>query len=164
MISFIVAMDKNNIIGNSESNDMPWHLPNDLQYFKTTTSGHTIIMGRKTFASLGRVLPNRDHIVLTKKEPDVPEEVDVYHDIDDVIALAKNYPDEEWFVIGGGTIFEQFFEHADRLYVTMIEESFSGDVYFPTISSEEWQEVSRKKGLRDEKNPYDYYYTIYERK
>lgn len=164
MISFIVAMDKNNIIGNSESNDMPWHLPNDLQYFKTTTSGHTIIMGRKTFASLGRVLPNRDHIVLTKKEPDVPEEVDVYHDIDDVIALAKNYPDEEWFVIGGGTIFEQFFEHADRLYVTIIEESFSGDVYFPTISSEEWQEVSRKKGLRDEKNPYDYYYTIYERK
>lgn len=164
MISFIVAMDKNNIIGNSESNDMPWHLPNDLQYFKTTTSGHTIIMGRKTFASLGRVLPNRDHIVLTKKEPDVPEEVDVYHDIDDVIALAKNYPDEEWFVIGGGTIFEQFFEHADRLYVTMIEESFSGDVYFPTISSEEWQEVSRKKGLRDEKNPYDYYHTIYERK
>lgn len=163
MISFIVAMDKNNVIGNKENNQMPWHLPKDLQYFKTKTSGNTIVMGRKTFESLGRVLPNRKHVVLTTKELNLPEEVEVVHHIDDVLAIAEEQKDKELFIIGGGTIFEQFLEYADRLYVTIIEERFSGDVHFPTISSKEWKEVSREKGTKDEKNPYDYYFTQYER-
>lgn len=157
-------MDRNHVIGNKATNQMPWHLPNDLQYFKTRTSGHTIVMGRKTFESLGRILPNRKHVVLTTKELDLPEEVEVVRHFDEVLTLQKEHPDEELFIIGGGTIFEQFLDHADRLYVTIIDEAFSGDVYFPSISSQDWVEVNREKGKRDEKNPYDYYFIQYDRK
>ncbi len=164
MISFIVAMDKNNVIGIKNDNTMPWHLPKDLRYFKERTTGHTIIMGRKTFESLGRVLPNRKHVVLTRNDLTLPEEVDIVHDMSEVVQLAKEQPDNELFIIGGGTIFEQFLDYADKLYVTIIDEIFSGDVYFPTISSDEWEEISREKGERDEKNPYDYYFVQYARK
>src|SRR5690625_2906341 len=101
MISFIVSMDKNNVIGSN--NELPWHLPKDLQFFKETTIGHTIVMGRKTFESIGRVLPERNHIILTKNEKlSFPNEVEVFHNIEDVIKLSKELGDEELFVIGGG--------------------------------------------------------------
>jgi len=164
MLSFIVAMDKNNVIGQKDKNRMPWHLPKDLQYFKERTSGHTIVMGRKTFESLGRILPNRKHIVLTRSNHNFPEEVKVFHDFSKVITLNNQYPDEELFVIGGGSIYKQFLPYADKLYVTIIDEVFEGDVHFPTISSDEWIEISRKKGPKDERNPYDYYFTEYVRK
>ena len=160
MISIIVAMGKNNVIG--YENKMPWHLPRDLQYFKEKTTGHTIVMGRKTFESLGRVLPNRKHVVLTRREIDFPEEVAVINDIQKVIDLSSDL-EEELFVIGGGNIYDQFLPYADRLYVTLIEEEFKGDVYFPTIPLDEFKEVSREKGIKDERNQYDYYFIQYDR-
>lgn len=161
MISFIVAMDKNNVIG--QKNDMPWHLPRDLKFFKEKTTGHTIVMGRKTFESIGRVLPNRKHIVITRDGSNLPEEVEVFDDIKKVIDLATK-TDEEIFVIGGGDIFKQLLPYADRLYVTFIDESFKGDVYFPEIPRDQFVEVSKVKGINDEKNPYDYYFIEYERR
>lgn len=161
MISFIVAMDKNNVIG--QKNDMPWHLPRDLKFFKEKTTGHTIVMGRKTFESIGRVLPNRKHIVITRDGSNLPEEVEIFDDIKKVIDLATK-TDEEIFVIGGGDIFKQLLPYADRLYVTFIDESFKGDVYFPEIPRDQFVEVSKVKGIKDEKNPYDYYFIEYERK
>src|SRR5699024_1501006 len=101
MLSFIVAMDNNNGIG--FQNGMPWHLPNDFKFFKEKTTGHTIIMGRKTFQSIGRVLPNRHHIILTRQEVEVPEGVEVARDIEKVIEQYK-HSEEEVFIIGGGHI------------------------------------------------------------
>src|SRR5699024_12852626 len=115
MISFIFAMDKNNGIG--FNNGMPWYLPNDFKFFKETTTGHTIIMGRKTFESIGRVLPNRKHIVLSRHEGDYPEEVELVHDVDVLMDRYEN-DEEEVFIIGGGRIFEKCLPYADRLYVT----------------------------------------------
>ncbi len=161
MISFIVAMDCNHVIG--FNNQMPWHLPNDLKFFKETTTGHTIVMGRKTFESIGRILPNRKHIVLTKSNNNFPDEVEVVQDIESIIQLSESN-DEELFVIGGGNIFKQLLPYADKLYVTLINETFEGDVFFPDISMEEWEEVSKEKGIQDERNPYEYYFIQYVRK
>lgn len=163
MLSCIVAMDKNNIIGIKDENKMPWHLPRDLQYFKEQTSGHTIVMGRKTFESLGRVLPNRKHIVITTSDTSFPDEVDVIHHITDLIEISKRQ-DEEIFIIGGGSIYKQLLPYIDKLYVTMIDEAFTGDVNFPEIDHKIWTEISREKGLKDERNPYDYYFVQYMRK
>jgi len=162
MLSLIVAMDKNRVIG--YKNDMPWHLPNDLRYFKERTTGHTIIMGRKTFDSLGRVLPNRKHLVLTRSERQFPEGVEAFHDIDDVLQYVNNNTDEEIFVIGGGQLFKMMLPHVDKMYITEIDEEFAGDVYFPSFKDAEWELTSKEKGPKDEQNPYDYYYLVYERK
>lgn len=161
MISFIVAMDKNNVIG--YQNKLPWHIPNDLRFFKETTMGHTIVMGRKTFESIGRVLPKRKHIVLTTSKKSFPEGVEVVSNIEEIIQLSKK-SEEELFVIGGGVIFKQMLYYADRLYVTVIDESFPGDVYFPEISMDDWIETSKEKGVKNEANPYDYYFIQYDRK
>lgn len=163
MISLLVAMDRNHVIG--YDNDMPWHLPKDLQYFKEKTMGHKIIMGRKTFESIGRVLPKREHIVLTtNREASFPQEVTVIHDINEIKDMKKRYMDEELFVIGGGVIFEQILPSADRMYITFIDQTFDGDVYFPQFNQEEWILTSKVKGEKDEKNPYDYYFLQYDRK
>lgn len=161
MISLIVAMDKNRVIG--YENDMPWHLPNDLKYFKKRTTGHTIVMGRKTFDSLGRVLPNRKHIVLTRGDTKFPEEVEVIHDIKAIKQYAAANPEEELFVIGGGHLFEQILADADRIYLTVIDEAFKGDVFFPEISPEEWNEVSKVEGIRDENNIHDHIFYEFDR-
>src|SRR5690625_2976121 len=155
MITFIVAMDNNRVIG--FNNDMPWHLPRDLQYFKKRTLGHTIIMGRKTFDSLGRVLPNRQHIVLTRQHLQLPDEVEVINDIKDIITMASK-TDDELFIIGGGNLFTQLLPYADRMYITKIDATFDGDVFFPDFDEKEWEIVSNEKGIRDENNPYDYYF------
>lgn len=166
MLSIIAAMDKNNVIGRSDKNDMPWHLPNDLQHFKRKTIGHTIIMGRKTFESLGRVLPDRTHVVLTRTKYDAPDEVIVFHDIDELLRFIdeKKRQNEELFVIGGGNLFKQLMPYVDRMYITRIDESFAGDVTFPSFDETEWKKVTCEKGVKDTKNPYDYYFLTYERK
>lgn len=161
MLSFIVAMDQNNAIG--YQNKMPWYLPNDFKFFKETTIGHTIIMGRKTFESIGRVLPDRKHIVVSKQANDFPAEVEAVTDLSVIAERYKN-TDEEVFIIGGGNIFKQLMDQADRLYVTRIMESFQGDVFFPEINKDTWAETSCEKGLKDDKNPYDYYFIQYDRK
>lgn len=162
MLSIIVAKSKNNVIG--KDNKLIWHLPEDLKRFKTLTTGKTIIMGRKTFESLGRVLPNRKHVVLTKNlEFTVDNEmVEVVHELQDL----KKYIDspEECFVIGGGIIYNMLMPYANKIYATVINENFDGDTYFPVINENEWKIEKIEQGLKNEDNPYDYEYVDYIRK
>ncbi|MFD1040045.1 dihydrofolate reductase [Virgibacillus byunsanensis] len=163
MISLLVAMDRNHVIG--LDNDLPWHLPKDLKFFKQMTTGQTIIMGRKTYESMGRALPNRKNIVITSRSEGVfPEEVEVFNDIKAVQELNQANPDKEYFVIGGANIIKQVLSFANRMYITWIDHDFEGDTYFPNFSKEEWNLTSNEKGERDEKNPYDYYFLQYDRK
>ncbi len=162
MLSIIVAVAKNNVIG--KDNKLIWHLPEDLKRFKRLTTGHNIIMGRKTFESLGRVLPNRKHIILCNDaELNIEDEnVEV---LDDVSKLEKYInSDEENFVIGGASIYKLLLPKAEKLYITEINQEFEGDVYFPKIKEEDWKVVEREQGLKDEKNPYDYEYVTYVKK
>lgn len=162
MISFLVAMDQNNVIG--YNNDIPWHLPRDLRFFRELTTGHTIIMGRKTYDSIGKPLPNRRNVVITRQNVELPDEVEVIHDLNTLYEWHKENPHEELFVIGGGNIFKQVLPHADRMYITLIEDTFEGDTYFPDFPEEEWTLTEKEKGEKDEKNPYDYYFLQYDRK
>lgn len=162
MISIIVAVAKNNVIG--KNNQLIWHLPEDLKRFKELTTGHTILMGKNTFISLGRVLPNRKHIVLYDKDDlEIDDEnVELVHSLDDFIKYKDS--DEEVFVIGGAMVYRQMIEYADKLYITEINKEFDGDVYFPVVDKNIWKEIQRTKGKRDEKNNLDYDFVIYEKK
>ncbi|PWA13263.1 dihydrofolate reductase [Pueribacillus theae] len=159
MISFLVAMDKNRLIG--KDNDLPWRLPADLAFFKKKTTGNTIIMGRKTYASIGRPLPNRRNVILTRDKNFNAEGCIIVHTVEDAIASIQ--PNEEGFVIGGAEIFPQFLPYADKMYITFINEEFDGDTYFPEIDMEKWQLVSREKGIKNDKNPYDYEFLCYKK-
>ena len=162
MLSTIVAIANGNVIG--KDNKLIWHLPEDLKRFKQITTGKNIIMGRKTFESLGRVLPNRKHIILCNDmEMDIDNEnVEI---LDDISKLDKYInSDEENFVIGGATIYKLLMPYVNKLYITKINEDFVGDVYFPEIKEEEWKEISKEKGLKNDENPYDYEYITYVRK
>ena len=161
MLSIIVAVAENNVIG--KDNQLIWHLPEDLKRFKQLTTGHTIIMGRKTFESIGRVLPNRKHIVLCKSNRlEIQDEnVQVISDI----KLLDKYiqSEEENFVIGGASIYKLLMPYVNKMYITKIHQNFEGDVYFPKVNEEEWRITLKEKGLKDENNPYDYEYINYER-
>ncbi|WP_174613558.1 dihydrofolate reductase [Virgibacillus ihumii] len=161
MISLLVAMDKNKTIG--LNNDLPWHIPNDLKFFKEKSTGNTIIMGRKTYESMGGPLPNRNNVVLTKKQMDFPDEVEVINNLDTIYDWNNDYPDKELFVIGGANIFKQVMPYADRMYITWIDEAFNGDTFFPEFSDTDWKLTSKEKGEKNEKNPYDYYFLQYDR-
>lgn len=161
MLSIIVAKAKNNIIG--KDNKLLWHLPDDLKRFKELTIGHNIIMGRKTFESLGGILPNRKHIVFTQN-PDFKindENVQVVHSMLEIQEYIEN--DEENFVIGGAMIYNLLMPYVTKMYVTEIEKDFQGDAFFPRIDTQVWKEVSREKGMKDENNDFDYDYVVYER-
>ena len=162
MLSIIVAIAENNVIG--KDNQLIWHLPEDLKRFKQLTTGHTIIMGRKTFESLGRVLPNRKHVILCNDAVlNIDDEnVEVLPSID----LLDKYinSDEEHFVIGGATMYKLLMPYCKKMYITEIDEEFDGDVSFPEIDLNEWKEVSKEPGLKDEANPYDYEYINYIRR
>jgi len=161
MISFIVAMDKNRVIG--KDNQLPWHLPADLKFFKRVTMGHPIIMGRNTYESIGKPLPGRENIIVTRNKEYAQEGCTIIHSVDELLQMASRQ-NEEVFVIGGAELFQATFSMADRLYITKIEEEFTGDTYFPEFNQSEWELVSQEKGIRDEKNPYEYFFTIYNRK
>ena len=162
MLSIIVAIANENVIG--KDNKLIWHLPEDLKRFKEITTGHKIIMGRKTFESLGRVLPNRKHIILCNDmEMNIDNEnVEILDDISKLDKYIKS--DEECFVIGGATIYKLLMPYSNKMYITKINENFDGDVYFPLINDEEWQEISKEKGIKNEENPFDYEYITYTRK
>ncbi|WHY36955.1 dihydrofolate reductase [Bacillus velezensis] len=160
MISFIFAMDENRLIG--KDNDLPWHLPDDLAYFKKVTTGHTIVMGRKTFESIGRPLPNRRNIVVTSRDESSFPGCITADSAEEVLKLIL--ADEECFVIGGAQLYSALFPYADRLYMTKIHHVFEGDRFFPEFNEDEWELTSRKQGVKDEKNPYDYEYLVYEKK
>ncbi|WP_046173661.1 dihydrofolate reductase [Domibacillus indicus] len=159
MISFIWAQSKGGVIG--LDNDMPWHLPEDLSYFKKTTLGYPIVMGRKTFESFGsRPLPKRENVILTRDESFEQDGVTVIHSTDEVLKMAE---EKDLFVIGGANVFKQFLPHADRLYVTKIEEEFKGDTVIDFIPWEKFTEASCTKGEKNEQNPYDYFFCVYDR-
>ena len=161
MLSIIVAKAKNNIIG--KENKLIWHLPEDLKHFKEITTGHTIIMGRKTFESLGRVLPNRKHIIFSQN-PDFKvnnENVEVVHSLLQIQDLIEGK--EEAFVIGGAMIYNLLMPYVTKMYVTEIDKEFEGDTFFPKINTEIWKETSREKGKKDEKNNLDYDFVTYEK-
>jgi dihydrofolate reductase len=157
MISFVVAMDQNRAIG--KDNDLPWYLPNDLKHFKKTTMGKPIVMGRKTYESIGKPLPGRENIVVTRDESYKAEGTTIVHSVDEVLQLNA----EEICVIGGSEIFKQFLPVADRLYITEIHHTFDADTYFPELSADEWKEVSRTEGIVDEKNKYPHEFVVYEK-
>lgn len=162
MLSTIVAIANGNVIG--KDNKLIWHLPEDLKRFKQITTGKNIIMGRRTFESLGRVLPNRKHIILCNDmEMNIDNEnVEI---LDDISKLDKYInSEEENFVIGGATIYKLLMPYVNKLYITKINQDFEGDVYFPEIKETEWKEISKEKGLRNDENPYDYEYITYIRK
>ncbi|GGM23257.1 dihydrofolate reductase [Paraliobacillus quinghaiensis] len=162
MISFVFAMDKNQVIGHEQW--MPWDLPRDLQFFKEKTLHHTIIMGRKTFESFNKPLPKRHNVVLTRDHSYKPDGCEVIHSIDPLLEWNKENPEKEYFVIGGGTIFKQTLPYADRMYMTYIDDTFPGDTYFPDFDLDDWNLTSKTKGIKDEKNQQDYYFLQYDRK
>ena len=156
--SIIAAIGKNRELG--KNNNLIWHLPNDLKFFKEVTSNHTIIMGRKTFDSLPRMLPNRKHIVLTSSE-NLPSEVEVYKELKQLLEQYKDST-EEIFIIGGASIYSQFLEHSDKLYLTEIdEEEKSADVFFPEFNKSNYtSELIRE----NEDNGIKYKHMVYRRK
>ena len=159
MISFIWAESKGGVIG--LDNNLPWRLPEDLRYFKKTTLGFPIVMGRKTFQSFGsRPLPKRENVILTTDQSFKQDGVTVVHSVEDVLKMAK---EQDLFVIGGANVFKQFLPHADRLYVTKIEAEFNGDTVIDFIPWDEFQETSCTKGEKNDENPYDYYFCVYDR-
>ncbi|MCI3984901.1 dihydrofolate reductase DfrA [Bacillus vallismortis] len=160
MISFIFAMDANRLIG--KDNDLPWRLPNDLAYFKKVTSGHSIIMGRKTFESIGRPLPNRKNIVVTSAPASKFPGCTVVSSLKDVLDICSD--PEECFVIGGAQLYTALFPYADRLYMTKIHHEFEGDRHFPEFDETNWKLISSEQGIKDEKNRYDYEFLVYEKK
>ncbi len=163
ILSIISAIGKNNEIG--RKNALLWDLPLDMQHFRKTTSGHTVIMGQKTFESLGtgpngepgRPLPNRRNIVLTKDETFKREGIEIVYSVDELINLLKQTEkeDSECFVIGGGQIYKLFIDLADKLYITHVDvEVPDADTFFPTIDMTKWQKISEEKHESDEKNMY----------
>lgn len=156
-LTLVVAVDANNGIG--INNQLPWHLPEDLAHFKRTTSGHPIIMGRKTFDSIGRPLPNRRNIVITRNPDWQRDGVEAVTSIAAAKALVGDAPA---FIIGGGQIFADTLAEADRLIVTHIDKVFDCDAFFPAIDPAQWKEIAREKHHSDA-NGFDFSYVTYDR-
>jgi dihydrofolate reductase len=160
MISIIVAIAENMAIG--KDNDLLWHIPADLKRFKQITSGHPVIMGKRTWESLPRrPLPNRRNIVITDLAGEQISGCEMAYSIGEAIALCK--PDEENFIIGGASVYRQFLPYADRLYLTRVYKSFDGDVFFPEIDFSQWKLISKHEVPKDEMAGFDYANEIYER-
>lgn len=151
MIIFVAAMDRNRGIGSNGK--LPWHLPGDLQFFKKTTMGHAILMGRITYQAIGRSLPGRENIVLTANRFFSAEGVTVIHTLEEAAALGKS---RDLYVIGGAQVFRQLLPIADKLILTQIHHEFPADTYFPELVEEEWRQVSCLPGPTDEQNPYSF--------
>jgi dihydrofolate reductase len=154
MITIIAAIGKNNELG--KDNDLIWHLSADLKRFKKVTTGHTIIMGRNTFESIGKPLPNRRSVIITRNTSYLQEGCDVVHSLEAAIELIKD--EEAAFIIGGAQIYKETIEKnlADQLDITQVHQDFEADVYFPGIDTKVWKEVSREDFSLDEKNQYNY--------
>ncbi len=163
MLAYVAAVAKNKVIG--KDNRLPWYLPNDLQFFrrKTLSGSKTMIMGRRTFESLPKVLPGRKHIIITQnKDYHVNDEnVQVVHTIDDLMPYVDT--EEEYFVIGGAKIFKMLFPYTQRMYITEIHEDFVGDTVFPDYEQAEWKVTEKKEGIIDEKNIYKHTFLTLDR-
>lgn len=160
MLSAIAALSANRVIG--QKNQLPWHLPADLKHFKALTLGKPILMGRKTFESIGRPLPLRHNIILTSDPVFKAEGCTITSSLDSALSLAQ--PAEEVMVIGGATLYEQLLPRIQRLYLTVIHHSFEGDAYFPELEESSWREISREDHEADADNAYSYSFLVLERK
>jgi len=159
MINIIAAMSKNRVIG--RSGKIPWKLPKDMQFFTETTKFCPVVMGRKTFESIGRLLEDRTNIILTRDKDYRKEGCAIVNKIEDVI---KDFGEKNLMVIGGEEIYRQFLPYADRIYLTYIDQDFEGDTFFPEFEDGTWVKESEKKGIKDVNNPYDYYFQIFTKK
>ena len=165
-LAVIVAMAKNHVIG--INNNLPWHLSEDLKYFKRVTMGKPIIMGRKTFESIGRPLPGRTNIVITRNENYQAEGIKVVHSLKAAMELCNSIAvidgSDEAMVIGGAELYTQALPLADYLYLTEVHADVQGDAYFPDFNRNDWQEIGRDNFKAVEPNPYDYSFTVLEKK
>ncbi|HWM90344.1 MAG TPA: dihydrofolate reductase [Thermoanaerobaculia bacterium] len=164
-ISLIAAMAANRVIG--RDNRLPWRLPADLRRFKALTMGHTLLLGRRTFESIGRPLPGRSMLVVTRQEGYAPEGVRVVHSVEEALALAREAGESELFVAGGSQIYRQTLPAADRLHLTRIEEDFPGDVYFPEYDESQWMLVDREDHGPNEPNedvPFAWSFQVWDRR
>ncbi|QTE23883.1 dihydrofolate reductase [Polaribacter cellanae] len=161
MITIIAAIAKNNALG--KNNDLIWHLPADLKRFKKVTTGHHILMGRNTFESIGKPLPNRTTIIITRNNNYFKDGCFVANSIEEAIELAKD--DSEIYIIGGAQIYKQAIANnlVDQLDITLVHHEFKADVYFPEIDPKVWKEVSREDFKADDKNKYDYSFVSYQK-
>ena len=160
MIVMIAAVAENNALG--KDNELVWHLPNDFKRFKELTSGHYIIMGRKTFESFPKPLPNRTHVVITRQEDYQPEGCIIVHSIED--AIQKCPENEEVFIIGGGEIYKQGLDFSDKIEITKVHAHFEADAFFPEINENKWELVQSELNLKDERHLYDYTYQTFVKK
>jgi dihydrofolate reductase len=161
-ISAIVAIDKNNCIG--KDNEIPWYLPADLKYFKKTTIDHPVIMGRKSFESIGRPLPKRTNIVISSNPFYIANGILIASNIEEALEMAMSENLDEVFIIGGGKIYQQTHDLWDRVYLTEVEIETEGDTFFPKLDPKVWQEISRETHEADDKNPFRYHFVILDRK
>lgn len=157
-ISLIAAMAKNRVIG--KDNKMPWHLPADLKHFKNITLSKPIVMGRKTFESIGSPLPGRENIIISRNKDYAIDGCIVVHSIEDALILLADY--EEIMIIGGGFLYSQTIEQANKLYLTFIDLDIDGDTQFPEFENLNLIEINRVKHLKDDKNPYNYQFVDFE--
>ncbi len=161
-ISCIVAVAKNNVIG--KDNDIPWYLPADLKYFKKTTLNHHIIMGRNCYESIGKPLPKRTNVILTRNPFYLVSNCYITHSIDEALQVAEDNGDDEAFIIGGAQIYELAMDRCERLYLTEVDLEVEGDVFFPKLNMDDWKLISEESHQADEKNEHDYVFKIFERK
>lgn len=163
--AIVVAMSTNRVIG--RNNKLPWYIPGDLKFFKQVTMGKPIVMGRKTFESIGKPLPGRDNIVITRDKGWKAEGVKVAHDIEQALTMAKASAEtsgvSEVMIIGGAQIYEAMLPRIDRLYMTQVQAFIEGDAHFPQLDWNEWEEVTREDFDAEEPNPFDYSIIVYDR-
>lgn len=158
-VSILVAYDRNRAIGHG--NKLPWYLPEDLKRFKALTMGHHIVMGRKTYESIGRPLPGRTNVVITRELGYLAEGSIVVDSLERALEMAKE--DSEIFIIGGAQIFVQMLPFCDRMYATEIDATFDADTYFPEFDRASWMETSREHRAEDASNPYPFDFVVYDR-
>ncbi|MBR08695.1 MAG: diacylglycerol kinase [Rickettsiales bacterium] len=161
-ISMIAAMGRNRVIG--KDNDIPWHLPDDFQYFKKTTEGHYVLMGRKNYESLPprfKPLPNRPNVVITRKNTYEAPGTEVVNSLEEAIEIARKNSEEEVFIIGGGEIYKLGLAYADTIYLTEIDGDFEGQTIFPEFDKSEWKESSRIHHSTDERHKYAFDFVVY---
>lgn len=163
ILSTIVATSENNVIG--IDNDLPWHLPNDLRYFKKRTTNHAIIMGRNTFESIGKALPNRENIVITRNPNFTANGIVCFDAIEHAVNYCEDKAFEEAFFIGGAQIYKECIRWSDKLYITEVHTTIkNGTAVFPEVNWDDWEEIEKEYHEKDDKNAFDHTFIVYHRR
>lgn len=158
-LSLIAALGNNRVIG--KDNALPWHMPGDLKFFKNTTTGHHVIMGRRNYEAEGRPLPNRTNIIITRQQTYRAEGCMVVHTLEEALKIAEK--DDEPFIIGGAEIYKLALPRITKMYITRIYGDFDGDTFFPEIDFEQWKKIREEAHPADQRNPYPYTFCVYTR-